>query len=135
MKILDAIIKWKVTASKKYTTILQGYNFTAVYCKGNDCVSKYKEQKLCEDIGCEDQTDGRCMTKEAHDKSIPDSKECHCFGDSAPIKITNAKIHSDKLSSNGNNTFLQNQTIDRSLTIKSSCKNMINNHEHSVQVI
>ena len=121
--------------SKKYATTLPGYFFTAVYCKGNDCVSKYKERKLCEDIGCEDQTDGRCMKKEAHDKYMPDSKESHCFVDSAPIKITNAKIHSDKLSLNENNIFLQNQTIDRSLTIKSSCKNMINNHEHSVQVI
>ena len=31
--------------------------------------------------------------------------------------------------------FLRDPTIDRSPTIKSSCKNMINNHEHSVQVI
>ena len=79
--------------SKKYTTTLPGYNCTAVFCKSNDCVSKYKEQKLCEDIGCGDQTDGRYTTKGKYDKSMPDSKEYHCYGDSAPIKITDAKIH------------------------------------------
>ena len=83
--------------SKKYATTLPGYNCTTVYCKGNERVSKYKEQNLCEDIGCEDQTDGRCMTKEAYDKSMSDSKDYHCSVYSAPIKITNAKIHSDKL--------------------------------------
>ena len=80
-----------------------------MFCKGNDCVSKCKEQTLCEDIGCEDQTDGRCMTKEDYDKSMPDSKEYHCYGDSAHITITNAKIHSDKLSSNEYNIFFEIQ--------------------------
>ena len=39
------------------------------------------------------------------------------------------------LSSNEYNIFLRDLTIDRSPTIKSSRKNMINNHKHSVQVI
>ena len=95
--------------SKQYATTLPGHNCTVVYYKGNDCVSKYKEQTLCEDIGCEDQTDGRCMTKEDYDKSMPDSKEYHCYGDSAHITITNAKIHSDKLSSNEYNIFSEIQ--------------------------
>ena len=95
--------------SKKYTTTLPGYNCTDVHYTGNECVSKYKEQNLCEIIGCEEQTDGRRMTKEAYDKSMPDSKEYHCSGDSAPMTITNAKIHSEKLSSNNYKFFFEIQ--------------------------
>ena len=58
---------------KKHTTTLPRYNCTAVHCKGNERVSKYEEQKLCEDIGCEDQTDGQCMTRKTYDKTMPDS--------------------------------------------------------------
>lgn len=97
------------TFLKQYTKNFPGYNCTAVFCKGNDHVCKCKEQRLCEDIGCEDQTDGRCMTKEDYDKSMPDSKKYHCYGDIAHITITNAKIHSDKLSSNEYNIFFEIQ--------------------------
>ena len=123
------------TFLKQYTKNFPGYNCTAVFCKGNDHVCKCKEQRLCEDIGCEDQKEGRCMTKDEYDKYMTDSKECNCSDDSAPITITNTTIHADKLFSNAYNIFLLNQTIERSPSIKSSCTNMINNHENSVQVI
>ena len=95
--------------SKQYETTLPEHVCTVVFCKGNDCVSKYKEQTLCEDIGCKDQTDGRCITKDVYDKSMPDSKEYHCSCDSAPMTITNAKIHSEKLSSNNYKFFFEIQ--------------------------
>ena len=72
--------------SKKYTTTLSRYNYTAEFCKGNNFISTYKEHKLREDIGCGDQTDGRYTTKGEYDKSMSNSKEHNCYGDSAPIK-------------------------------------------------
>ena len=47
----------------KYMTESKRYPFTDDFCKGNDCVCKYNEQPLCEDIGCEDQEEGEFMTK------------------------------------------------------------------------
>ena len=45
--------------AKKYP----GYPCTDAFYNGNNCVCSYKEQPLCEDIGCDDQKEGRCMTK------------------------------------------------------------------------
>ena len=41
----------------------KGYTFSEELCEGNDCVCSYYEQPSCEDIGCEEQKNGRCMTK------------------------------------------------------------------------
>ena len=39
------------------------YSYTAKIRKGNDCISNFKEQPLCDDIGCEVLEEGRSMTK------------------------------------------------------------------------
>ena len=41
-----------------------GYTCIDEYCNGNNCEFKYIEEPLCDDIGCEDQIEGRCMTIE-----------------------------------------------------------------------
>ena len=119
----------------KYMTESKGCTCTDEFCKGNDCVCKYKEQPLCEDIGCEDQKEGRRMTKDERDKYMTESKECSCTDDSAPIITTNDLIHAVKLFLNEFRIFLRDPNIERSQSIKLSCKNMIYNHKHSVQVV
>ena len=120
---------------KQYRKQFPGYTCTDEFCKGNDCVCKYKEQPLCENIGFENQKEGRRMTKEGRDKYMTESKECSCTDDSAPIITTNDLIHAVKLSSNEFRIFLRDPNIERSQSIKLSCKNIIYNHKHSVQVV
>ena len=51
------------TFCKQYAKSFPGYTCIDEICKGNDCVCKNKEQPSCEDIGCNDQVEGECMTK------------------------------------------------------------------------
>ena len=48
---------------KQYTKHFPGYTCIDELWKGNGWICKYKEQPLCEDIGCDDQAEGECMTK------------------------------------------------------------------------
>jgi len=65
----------------KHTNLNKGYACSYKFCKGNNCVCKYKiktEQPtkepttsptpMCKDVGCKEQEEGKCMTKEACDK-------------------------------------------------------------------
>ena len=47
---------------ERYAKKYPGYTCSYEYCKGNDCVCSYYEQPLCEDNGCKDQEEGKCMT-------------------------------------------------------------------------
>ena len=49
--------------SKRYMTDSKGYTCNDELDKGNNCGCRYKEQPLCKDIDCEDQKEGRYMTK------------------------------------------------------------------------
>merc|ERR1712238_141320 len=48
---------------KQIATSNKGYTCSEELCEGNDCVCSYYEQALCEDIGCEKEKKGTCMTK------------------------------------------------------------------------
>ena len=58
----------------KHMNVSNGYNCNDAVCKGNDCGCCYKEQPMCEEIDCEDQMEGRCVTKEDCVRYINDSK-------------------------------------------------------------
>ena len=58
----------------KHMNASNGYNCNDAVCKGNDCGCCYKEQPMCEEIDCEDQMEGRCVTKEDCVRYINDSK-------------------------------------------------------------
>ena len=66
---------------EKYTNEPKKYSYTAKICKGNDCISKFKGQPLCDDIGCEVLEEGECMTKYCKQsaKKYPDY-QCHNEG-------------------------------------------------------
>ena len=104
-------------------------------CKGNDCVNGSDEQTLYKDIGCEYSKEGRCITKEECDKYIATSKGYTCTDDTVPITTTTDPTHAAKLSSHELRIFLRYPNIERSPTIKSSCKNIICNHKYSVQAV
>ena len=59
---------------KQYAKKYLGYPYNDEFCKGNNYVYQYKEQPLCEDIGCEDQKEGRCTTTEEYEKNTNESK-------------------------------------------------------------
>ena len=60
--------------AKKYP----GYPCNDEFFNGNHCVCSYKEQPLGEHIGCEDQNEGRCKTKEYSARYMTDSKGYTC---------------------------------------------------------
>ena len=66
------------TFCKQYAKSFPGYTCIDELCKGNDCVWKHIDEPLCEDIGCEDQKEGRRMIKEERDKYMNESKEYPC---------------------------------------------------------
>ena len=46
----------------KYMNDYKAFTCNDEVCKGNDCECSSEEHPLCEDIRCEDPTEGRCMT-------------------------------------------------------------------------
>ena len=84
VKISDVYIKRKVDEWQQrnvtgiYIYASKGYNCNHEVYKGNDFGYSFKEQPLCEDIECENQTEGRCMTKEDCERYITNSKGYTC---------------------------------------------------------
>ena len=77
-KIDDSLTKIDTT----HMTTFKEYACTEEICKGNDCECRYKEQPLCEHIGCEDQTEGICMTKEECERYMTEYKDYTCNDES-----------------------------------------------------
>ena len=109
----------------KYMTDPKVFICTDEVFKGNDCVCSSEEQPLCKDVGCKDPKEGRCITIEECGKCMTTSKGYICTDDSD-------SIHTAKLSSNELLIFLRGSKIERSPTIKASCKNIMCNNKYSV---
>ena len=77
VKISDERIK-TIEEFYRHMTASKGHNCNVEFCKGNDCVCSSEEQSLCEDIECDDQKEGICMTQEECDKYILESKSYTC---------------------------------------------------------
>ena len=53
----------------QYAKKFPRYSYIDEYCKGNDYEYTYINELFCEDIGCEDQKEGRCTTTEEYEKT------------------------------------------------------------------
>ena len=60
----------------------KGYTCTVEICKGNACECRCKEQPWCENIGCDDQKEYRCMTKEECERYMTEYKDYTCNDES-----------------------------------------------------